>query len=331
MDASKVKKGVAKDICEFYSRGIQTTKYQGTNFNDYIKNKQVVTESLDTWLREYLYEEIAEDRKKELRSKVLSNVFFLIIHEAKNWNLSSTVFEEAVQNACIAVVEAMDKFDPSKNVKFSTFIMQFHVIKTAFREAISSHCVVRMPGGINKKTSAKAKNLTIFEVNPDSTKHHKYTDEEDYGTKNGVVSGVNSILFFNDAKEECVSAKNEEDNDNQAKSYDTQFVEEFVFNSAVGNDNSQKSLENQFFAGEIKDLCEKALCTDEAMLTDNEKLTLKHKYGLLGTPVLRNKEIVSLLKSQGTRVSEPRVCQYSKNGLYKLKKFFIKHGADIAP
>lgn len=304
------------DSCEFYSRYIKTIKYKGVALREYITDKDIVAESLHDWLTEYAVVGISEACKKELRTKVLGNTFYLILHEIKSWNLIGNIFEEAVQNACIAVVGAMDQFDLSRNVKFTTFLIQCHVIKTAIRNTIEDNSVVRIPSGVRKRTATKAKALLLIGEEPDTVPFGSHIVSLD----TGEAPPTEDLVEETDDAGEDDDGETLDETETQGSFAGSQYIEDVDY-TRYGDKSEQYDVDNQVFVKQVKKMCELALCTDMAGLTENEKVTLKHKHGLLNAPVLRNKEIVGVLRAQGTDVSEPRICQYNKNGMAKMKRF----------
>jgi DNA-directed RNA polymerase specialized sigma subunit len=289
-----------KGSCEFYSSYLQNVEFNGVKLREYITDKQQVADSLHEWVTAYV-ESNDPTYKSVLSTNILANTFYLILHELKSWHLVGTLFEEAVQNACIAVVAALDKFKPEREVKFTTYLMQCHIIKTAIRTTLAENSVVRIPNGVRRINKQKAKDLLRVK-------------EEDTSTPETPAAAF--ISFEKDCTKKAKDTSSEFDN-----VVESEYIEEVDYNR-YGGDTPMFDVENEIFVHQVKQMCELALTNDIAGLTPNEKTTLKHKYGLLNANTLKNKDIVRVLRAEGTEVSEPRVCQYHNNGLRKLRKFF---------
>lgn len=330
---------IATDSCEFYSKHIQQTTFNGVPLQDYITDNDTVADSLTTWLTEYKQGNLTPQRKEDLQTKVLSSTFYLILHELKNWNLQSSIFEEAVQNSCIAVIKAMDRFDPSLNVRFSTYIIQWQVIKTAIRDSIEIQPVVRIPSSVRKRDARKAKELVYCGEEPSSIKFGDHVISLEQQQKKPSAPETPAYNFSGEEYLEDLSyAKHEADPDS----------------------DQDEDVEKRLFTKEIREMCEIALDTGAAKLTQNEKITLKHKHGLLNAPVLRNKEIAGIIRAKVMaakrakvygwftghflaytskdnreffkrlttkveQVSTARVCQYNNNGMAKMRQWLLDH------
>jgi len=256
--------GKARDCCEFYTRKIRTLKHNGEALEEYIQDRDKVATALDEWLREYVEnkDSLSVARKEELQSMVFAHSFYLILFELKNWKLPSIIFEEAVQNASIAVVSAMDKFDPSKNARFSTFLVQWQFIKGAVREAIDSHSTVRVPDGVRKRTARKQKEKLRLGEELDATPFGTpQIDSYDTPTHPEVPEPGGEFVYLENM---------DYSNDDEA--------------------SSDPEVENIIFTKEVRKMLELALEHNKAGLTENEKITVKHKHGLMDTPVLRTRK-----------------------------------------
>lgn len=282
---------------EFYSKGIQHVSYQGRYLVDYINNDDMLTvnKAIDGWLWEYLKEDASEERKQELREKVFAGVFYLILKQTgcKNFSAKAGQFDEALQNACIACVEAMDKFDFARGAKFSTYIHRC-VLNGSYCRTYKSFCIVTPPSAVRKRTLERLKKEVA-----------------------GVVSEeepVNSAVQYDEQEGTCCFLTDNTELEN--------------LNMWEGATQTEEDYAEHMFIEEVRDLLLEALETDAAKLTDCEKTTLTHRFGLFGAPSLKNAEVVSLLQDRGVYISKARVTQYYTRALEKLGKFFREQGID---
>lgn len=93
-----------------------------------------------------LYKKInqLEYKVKEEREKLISSNLPLVIHRAKRYVNQGLDFEDLVQEGNIGLIKAVDKYEPSKNIKVTTYASWW--IDQAIRRAISNKAkTVRIP------------------------------------------------------------------------------------------------------------------------------------------------------------------------------------------
>lgn len=64
---------------------------------------------------------LAKDGTKEALDKLIKSNLRLVVYFAQKYNYSNGMFQEFIQEGNIGLLKAARKFDPDKNVKFSTY------------------------------------------------------------------------------------------------------------------------------------------------------------------------------------------------------------------
>ena len=100
-----------------------------------------------------IFSKYKETSDPELRDIIVEHNIKLVYHIAKNYNSLTGIsmeFADFIQEGCIGLIKAIDKFDPDKGFKFSTYAIWW--IKQAITRAINdTGSTVRVPVHISEK------------------------------------------------------------------------------------------------------------------------------------------------------------------------------------
>ena len=99
---------------------------------------------------EALFAAFAETRDEELREELIRRHAKLAEKVARNFLSSGEPFEDIAQEAYIGLVKAVDSFDPSLGIKFSTYAT--HKISGQIRHYLRDRTsVIRQPGWLHER------------------------------------------------------------------------------------------------------------------------------------------------------------------------------------
>lgn len=93
-----------------------------------------------------LQEASDQETKTLIINEIMLRVFFLLPYHAKKHagklflKLPHSVFEDAIQNMCLNVLTAINKFDPSRGTKFSDYLLMY--LKNGLYKAIKQNNVI---------------------------------------------------------------------------------------------------------------------------------------------------------------------------------------------
>lgn len=87
-----------------------------TFYNDIIKRNPLLT-----YEQEIYFAKRAKSGDKRARQKLIESNYRLVISIAKKYHRSSFDFDDLLQESSTGLIKAVDKFDPDKGYKFSTY------------------------------------------------------------------------------------------------------------------------------------------------------------------------------------------------------------------
>lgn len=125
-------------------------------FND-LKN---IDKMPDAFLIDYIKK--AQNGDIESRNKVIESNIGLVIHCCKYYNgLNSLSFEDLINEGCFGLIEAINRYDDTKSVKFSTYA--FILIRQSISKAIlNKDNLIKIPYDINNKVQKIMKGISFI-------------------------------------------------------------------------------------------------------------------------------------------------------------------------
>lgn len=270
------------DAVKYFSRKFKSMKL---NNDDPKKRDEVV----DELIREYQQN---KDNQREVFWHIISNLFFLIPSRLQKWSLRGPAFDDAVQNSILHIEKSLKHFDPDYGVKFSNYIISYHIIETAAKEILDQESTVYIPYVRRKKLMQQLK---------------ERNKEEDKDNKDG-----NLFLSIDDNNEHSVST----------------FLEELDYSKFSTKLDPPETIDQSLYFKEIKQALEKALSEHSTVLKKYERVAVIHTFGLFGAPTLKLDEIQGVFTSMGRMVSTQRICQIKTQAIQKLRGYLTNMGID---
>lgn len=125
-------------------------------FND-LKNIDKIP---DACLIDYIKK--AQNGDIESRNKVIESNIGLVIHCCKYYNgLNSLSFEDLINEGCFGLIKAIDKYDDTKSVKFSTYA--FLLIRQSISNAIlNKDNLIKIPYNIKENKQKIMKGISFI-------------------------------------------------------------------------------------------------------------------------------------------------------------------------
>jgi len=80
----------------------------------------------------------------EERNEMVEENMGLATHFAKRFTASKMEFDDLLQEAYLGLIDAADKFDPKRGIKFSTYA-RWHILKRAMQAIHNTNEIVRTP------------------------------------------------------------------------------------------------------------------------------------------------------------------------------------------
>lgn len=127
--------------------------FQSTLFSKHIKKNPLLTHKQEIELSRK-----AKQGDLKARNKLIESNYRLVLSIAKKYHRSNCDFEDLVQESNIGLITAVDKFDPEKGYKFSTYACWW--IKQAALSYINEHAGSFKVPTHSRMLNAKIKNLS---------------------------------------------------------------------------------------------------------------------------------------------------------------------------
>ena len=149
---------------------------------------------------------------KVARQKLIESNYRLVLSIAKKYYRPGfgTTFDDLVQESCVGLLKAVDRFDPDLGFKFSTYACWW--IKQATLQYINNvNYAVKIPSH-SKMLVSKIRNTTNeiknnFGYTPDSSELSEILGVTVSAVENALKVSYKTISFDNDEKEDSVSLK----------------------------------------------------------------------------------------------------------------------------
>lgn len=166
----------------FYNQ-VRNERNKTSELSQKYKNKAV-----EELLMEYQNENTDPNLKKWLKEEVFFRIFFLIpfVIKKSNYQLSSTIFNDCVQNISLTVFKAIDKFDPTRGFPLVNYLAGYFkgAISKTFRDAN----IISVPSNKRKELCDAPYNIKLESIGCDinyssncACVSREYVDNESIG------------------------------------------------------------------------------------------------------------------------------------------------------
>ncbi len=131
---------------QFFSRALEAQGFvpkQKRHRNDYIQE----------CLAEYNLDGTSPERKCVLLREIVYNIWYLFPHILGGKKFPERLFDEALQNMVVEIMKAIERFDPDRKTKFSSYSAGW--LRDAISSSVIADSVVKPPTTVDKSTLIK--------------------------------------------------------------------------------------------------------------------------------------------------------------------------------
>lgn len=242
---------------------------------------------------QYLGKIIKEDKKEKkicAKKKLIQSNLRLVVSIAKKYIGQGVLFMDLVQEGSLGLIKAAEKYDYSRELKFSTYATWW--IKQAIIRAISNHSkTIRIPVHMNDKIRKYKKTFLDLSLK----NGHEPTEKE-----------IAEVLKINPKRIQTIKKSMIK----EPISLDTPVTEDLSIQDYIA-DKSYKSPDFET----IKHGLKKDICKILKTLDSREQNIIIHRFGLNGERVKTLEELGQILG-----FSKERIRQIENEALEKLRK-----------
>ena len=242
--------------------------YQNSVYNQIIKNNPLLTHKQEIDLSRK-----AQKGDVKAREKLIASNFRLVISIARKYHRSNFDLDDLIQESSTGLIKAVDKFDPEKGFKFSTYACWW--IKQAAISYINEQEGSFKVPTHSRLLSSKINNL----INEYEFKNNKKPSEEEIAELLG--ENVKKIKYTIEANKKSVSMDNNSEND------DVLSIKDKISDDSLYS-NPEENLINEDMINAIK---ESLNC-----LTSKEEKIIRLRFGI-GESVQTEKDSFKITKN----------------------------------
>jgi DNA-directed RNA polymerase sigma subunit (sigma70/sigma32) len=249
-------------------------------------------------LTEYHSGECTQDRKKQILTCVLNEVFFLLVSNANKKGSHRVDFSDIVANMVESVIKAVENYKPERKALFTSFIYGY--LKNALATSYTEAALIRNPKTIRTKTVLKMRKIL--------NQHPTERESEALPAKEHIEAEE----FLRKAAPEVLSA---EDIGTYTPVMDAGLPT--LATVTVSADVGMMHSEQVHLLGHI-------LSSEHDLLSDREKVVIKHRFGVFGHERLTLEQVAVKFNTRGWRGTKEWVYQLEQNAKKKIGSYFIE-------
>ncbi len=250
----------------------------------------------DKSLKPRLVSRVCREQKKmmQCRESIIEANVRLVTYVAKQYKHSKLLFSDLIQEGTIGLIKAVDRFDYTREVKFSTYAI-YWIKQTISRIIIKQEKIVRLPYSLAAKAS-----LVFDTMNNQLELTHRWPSALELSELCRIPEPeVVSILKFYQPGVSLFSSINQDDD-----------MPDLI-----------DTLEQRHFPSPFSAMSEQAMhqCIDQAIdgLSQREADVIRARFGIQNRVEMTLQEIADQLQ-----LSRERVRQIQNNAIQKLQKSY---------
>ena len=144
-------------------KALQSMKNADKRPYDAALSKKQRAEKVQEYLLEYHSGTLTADEKKFVKDAIVLNVWFLFPHVLQSRHFKRQRFDEILQGMVISILQAIEKFDPSRGTKFTSYIpgyLQSAITKSNvdFKEKVVASPGVSRQNLVQRMRSSRSEN-----------------------------------------------------------------------------------------------------------------------------------------------------------------------------
>ena len=237
-----------------------------------------------------LGKQIKEGEKKQAdiaKRKLVQANLRLVVSIAKKYVGQGVLFMDLVQEGSLGLIKAAERFDYSKNFKFSTYATWW--IKQTIMRAISNNArTIRIPVHMTDKIRKYKRTFTTLSFQLD-----REPDDEEIAEAMGIT-----VKQLENIKRSMIK---------EPISLETPVTDDLNVGDYI-EDKSYRSPENQAKNNAIKGSVENLLST----LTDRERQILTHRFGINGAKQTTLEQLGNIMGYSKERIRQLEDCALKK-------------------
>ena len=280
------------DSVGFFSRHIkamQKMKDGSKRLYEVQLSKKQRAQVIHNALIKYHSDDTSIEEKKFLRDSIVLNIWFLLPHVLSYKHYSKNRFDESLQGMVIGILVAIEKFDPSRGTKFTSYLpgyLQSAMTRTNKNCSPVVHSLLEARRKLIDRLPSEA---VAAEYQPDVV----YTENAE-----GVSSPCSS--------------------DYPA---DTAYAE-FSCDIIPCDDKA----EDMVHSNEVTRALESSMTSAANVLTEKERVVITYRYGIFGAPQMTLQDVANVFKANGWRATVEWIFQIEKKALMKLRSHLSTKG-----
>ena len=274
----------------------------GSNY-PLIQDKLEREEAIHAWLVEYHDHSLSDDHRFYCRDCVVFNVFYLFPYILSTKKIRFALFDEMIQQLVENTLIAIEKFDPSRGHKLTSYLTGY--IKDAIATCLAQDSIVRVPVSARKKQiqALKRERIAAGRMTPEQADTLQNPDSIDLEDTDDSTR-MNNQDFFKVQAHSVVS---------------TDYLNK-VTKSATYNIEEVPTPESILEDAEFLEVLEYAVSSDD-ILTEREKVVITYRYGIFGAPKSTLKEVSDMFQAQKWNGTVEWIFQLEKRALRNIRTF----------